>query len=203
MIHIENITINIQPPSTESGPTSDLGDALMKAVAESLFTEQGPTPDPEEIVEKIPPRIGEYWPGQGGFYAGDFRSDDGRIYRLIVADCDVGTAKWGPEGACNLSQCDGKANTRALDDKYPAAKLAANHTADEHQDFYLPSRRELQLAAANVPHLFGGDGWYWSSTPRTESYAWAVDFESGSTDRSIRDIEFRVRPFRSFPDPSL
>lgn len=40
MIHIENITINIQAPRAESGPTSALGDALMKAMAESLFAEQ-------------------------------------------------------------------------------------------------------------------------------------------------------------------
>lgn len=40
MIHVENITINIQAPSTESGPTSALGDALLHAMAESLFAEQ-------------------------------------------------------------------------------------------------------------------------------------------------------------------
>lgn len=201
MIHIENISIHIAPPPQRS--------PIVEAMLKAVFSAQGPTPDPEEdeghegvTVEKTPPRIGEYWPGQGGIYAGDFRDDDGRIYGLIVADCgaaqDVGTAKWGPEGACNLSQWDGQTNTRILDDKYTAAKLAANHTADEHQDFYLPARRELQLAAANVPHLFGGEGWYWSSTPRTESYAWAVDFESGFTNRSYRGNEFRVRPFRRF-----
>lgn len=40
MIHVENITINIQPPGAESGPTSALGDALLHAMAESLFAEQ-------------------------------------------------------------------------------------------------------------------------------------------------------------------
>ncbi len=40
MIHVENITINIQAPSAESGPTSILGDALLHAMAESLFAEQ-------------------------------------------------------------------------------------------------------------------------------------------------------------------
>ena len=40
MIHVENVTINIQPHGAESGPTSALGDALMKAMAESLFAEQ-------------------------------------------------------------------------------------------------------------------------------------------------------------------
>ena len=40
MIHVENITINIQAPSAESGPTSALGDALLHAMAESLFAQQ-------------------------------------------------------------------------------------------------------------------------------------------------------------------
>ena len=40
MIHIENITINIQAPGTESGPTSVMGDSLLHAMAESLFAEQ-------------------------------------------------------------------------------------------------------------------------------------------------------------------
>lgn len=158
-----------------------------------------------EVVSLPPadrPAIGDYWPSQGGFYAGDMRGDDGTVYGLIVADCgdaqDVGRAKWGPEGVDNLSQWDGLANTQALGDKYPAAKLAADHSADDHQDFYLPARRELQLAAANVPHLFGTDSWYWSSTPRTESYAWAVDFEDGLTFSITRYLEFRVRPVRRF-----
>ena len=40
MIHVENITINIQAPSAESGPNSALGDALLHAMAESLFAQQ-------------------------------------------------------------------------------------------------------------------------------------------------------------------
>ena len=40
MIHIEKIAINIQPHGAESGPSSALGDALLHAMAESLFAEQ-------------------------------------------------------------------------------------------------------------------------------------------------------------------
>ena len=53
MIHIENITINIQAPSAESGPTSTLGDALIHAMAESLFAEQ----TEEELDEEVHPPI--------------------------------------------------------------------------------------------------------------------------------------------------
>ena len=53
MIHVENITFNIQAPSTESGPTSALGDALLHAMAESLFAEQ--TEELESEGEVQPP----------------------------------------------------------------------------------------------------------------------------------------------------
>ena len=59
MIHIENITINIQAPSAEDGPTSALGDALLHAMAESLFAERPVGLDSEvEVQPPInPPRM--------------------------------------------------------------------------------------------------------------------------------------------------
>lgn len=54
MIHVENITINIQAPSTESGPTSVMGDALLHAMAESLFAEQAEE-EPDSEGEVHPP----------------------------------------------------------------------------------------------------------------------------------------------------
>lgn len=196
-MHIQSVTnLNIHLPP---GFSPDAMAAMEKRMA---AWDRTPVQSPLEQTPTGRPTIGTYWPGQGGFYAGDMRGDDGAVYGLIVADCgeaqDVGSAKWGPEGAHDLSQWDGLANTRSLGNEHPAAKLAAGHTADEHQDFYLPARRELQLAAANVPHLFGTDDWYWSSTARTESYAWAVDFEYGHTSNYTRYDEFRVRPVRRF-----
>ena len=55
MIHIENITINIQPPSAEAGPTSVLGDALLHAMAESLFAQQESDEEMESEVVAQPP----------------------------------------------------------------------------------------------------------------------------------------------------
>lgn len=197
-IHIEKPTVHIHIAAQAPAGIPSLGLALVQACLAG--SESAAPADAAASADR--PAIGGYWPAQGGFYAGDMRGDDGTVYGLIVADCgtaqDVGRAKWGPEGVDNLSQWDGLANTQALGDKHPAAKLAAGHTADDHQDFYLPARRELQLAAANVPHLFGTDSWYWSSTPRTESWAWAVDFEDGYTSSFSRSYEFRVRPVRRF-----
>ena len=159
------------------------------------------TEQPIQVVSTLP-KIGEYWEGQGGIFAGDFRADDGTVYGLIVADCgtaqDAGRARHCENGERDLSQWDGMDNTQRLKNGCPAALLATQHVADGHDDFYLPARRELQLACANVPHLFGADSWYWSSTPYGESSAWAVDFDCGFTDDRHRHNEFRVRPFRRF-----
>lgn len=183
-IHIESLIINHTP----TGAANALRAFPFPQFGAELQTEK--------------PQIGDYWRGQGGFYAGDMRGDDGTVYALIVSNCDVdkdaGTSAWGPEGTHNLSEWDGLANTQALGTTHPAAKLAAAHTTEQHADFYLPARRELQLACATVPHLFGSASWYWSSTPYSNDYAWAVDFEHGSTDDCYRDDEFRVRPVRRF-----
>lgn len=179
------------------GDMSAMARALFHSLAaEPALDESGATVSTEGTYH---PTIGEYWPGQGGIYAGDFRGGDGAVYGLIVAkEEDVGTARWAPEGKRALSDWDGLINAAALRSDCPAAKLAAEYVRDEHTDFYLPARRELQLAAANVPDKFGTESWYWSSTPHLESYAWAVDFGRGCTSGLTRTLECRVRPFRRF-----
>lgn len=192
-LHIEHAVFNLSPSISQEALDS------MERMMQSI----GRAAAPDELkAAHAKPQIGEYWPGQGGFYAGDMRGDDGMVYGLILADCgepqDLGRVKWGPTGKRDLSDWDGLTNIQALGGEYPAAKLAAGHAADEHHDFYLPARRELQLACATVPHLFGRGSWYWSSTPYSDDYAWAVDFEDGDTLICHRDDEFRVRPFRRF-----
>ena len=201
-IHIENQTVHITVTPSNGIPV--ISAAFLRAFM-PVSEESGADGLEFPAQAQAPagrPEIGDYWPGQGGFYAGDMRGDDGTVYGLIVSDCDVakdvGKARWAPDGERDLSQWDGLDNTRRLVNECPAAKLAASHTGDEHKDFYLPARRELQLAAANVPHLFGDESWYWSSTHYGQSTAWAVDFEFGGTDDNYRDAEFRVRPVRRF-----
>ena len=144
-------------------------------------------------------QIGQYAPGQGGVFVGDILGDDGVTYGLITdTDEDVGRAKWGPEGERDLSAWDGMGNTNRLLNESPAAKLASDYEADGHVDFYLPARRELLIAMANVPHLFGKDSYYWTSSPYGSDYAWAVNFEYGFVTIYNRRDEFRVRPFRRF-----
>ena len=59
MIHINTVNINVQMSSDEAGPTSVLGDALLHAMAESLFAEQTEELDSEGEVQPPtnPPRM--------------------------------------------------------------------------------------------------------------------------------------------------
>lgn len=151
----------------------------------------------------IPP-LGAYWPGEGGFNAGLLRSESGgRDYYLIVAAgpeaefrAEYGGYEHKTDGADSAS--DGLANTRALlaDSKeHPAAKLASEFTADGHSDFYLPARRELQLAEANTPETFS-KGYHWSSTQYSAYFAYYMDFEVGWQSLTAKGTERLVRPVR-------
>ena len=189
-----NITLN--------NPTFNFN-AAPPAMAGAFFASLRPSgDDPETAAQALleRPAIGEYWQGQGGIYAGDFRAGDGSIYGLIVApEQDIGCADWGPNGSRNaLTNWDGLTNTKALHDTCPAVKLAAGYSRDGHSDFYLPAHRELLLGAANLHDTFGTDSWYWTSTPYSDSYAMAFAFEDGRCYDYYRYYEFRVRPFRRF-----
>lgn len=156
-----------------------------------------------DTASSVPP-LGSYWPGEGGHYAGLVRGENGQPdYYLIVAGgpaAEVRAAYGGhgheTEGADSAS--DGLANTRALladSEDHPAAKWASEYTADGHTDFYLPARRELQVAEANAPELFS-KGYHWSSTQCSAYYAYYVDFEDGWQGGSVKGDERLVRPVR-------
>lgn len=190
------MNINIHQPSIHFHGAPAMASALLAAML------RGEEPDDTGPVETTVSRhkIGQYLEGQGGIFVGDFLAGDGSTFGLISsAEEDIGSATWGPEDELpDLTDWDGLTNTAALLDTCPAAKLAAGYTRDGHNDFYLPAQRELQLASANIRHLFGKAGWYATSTPYIRAYAWAVDFEYGTTFNYYRGLDFRVRPFRRF-----
>ncbi|WP_286775806.1 MULTISPECIES: DUF1566 domain-containing protein [unclassified Pseudomonas] len=151
------------------------------------------------------PALGSYWPEQGGYNAGLVRGEDGApdYYLIVPLLTEQLRAAWGGygeevEGATSAS--DGLANTLALladSNEHPAAKLASEFTADGHNDFYLPARRELQVSEANVPELFE-KAYHWSSSQRSAYYAYGVYFEGGWLDYDRMNSEFLVRPVRRF-----
>lgn len=143
-------------------------------------------------------RLGEYVSGQGGYFAGDILGDDGVTYGLITAGREATVkGKWGADGEIDgLSHWDGLTNTNALRKRgSPIADLVAGYEKDGHTDFYLPARRELIIAQANVPHLFD-KCWHYTSAPCGDSNAWVVGFEGGYVGILNRSYEFAARPFR-------
>ncbi|WP_440062595.1 DUF1566 domain-containing protein [Pseudomonas syringae] len=149
------------------------------------------------------PALGSYWPGEGGVNAGLMRGiEGGRDYYLIVpTGDDLGELKFGGygeeiDGAGSASE--GLANTQALvasEHKHPAALACVKFSADGKDDFYLPARRELQLAEANVPEVFA-KGWHWSSSQRSAYYAFGQYFGDGVQYGFGKGNELRVRPVR-------
>lgn len=179
---------------------ADVASRIVQREFDRLFNYTGAQPVTSDI-----PALGSYWPGQGGYNAGLVRGENGAPdYYLIVPQLtEQLRAKWGGygdevEGASSAS--DGLANTAALladSNEHPAAKLASEFTADGHSDFYLPARRELQIAEANVPELFE-KAYHWSSSQFSAHLAYYVDFENGWLNLSGKPLERRVRPVRRF-----
>ncbi|SFC83909.1 hypothetical protein SAMN05216577_11175 [Pseudomonas citronellolis] len=169
-------------------------------VAEPIQATMLSTIEPTSII----PPLGAYWPGEGGHNAGLMRGENGgRDYYLIVAGGPAAEFRaayggYGHETEGADSASDGLANTRALladSEEHPAAKLASGYTADGHTDFYLGSRREYQIAEANVPELFS-EGYHWSSTQRSAFTASSLDFEDGWQVNTAKSRERVARPVR-------
>ncbi len=177
---------------------------IAAALAQIGVPQSQPTPAASDTASSIP-ALGEYWPAQGGVNAGLMRGQDGTPdYYLIVAtgsDAEFQDVKWGPYShAVNgaSSPWDGLANTKAMladSQPHPAADRATCYSCDGHSDYYLPARRELQLAEANCPEVFS-DGWHWSSTQRSADFAFGLDFVDGGQLSHDKYLELRVRPVR-------
>lgn len=112
------------------------------------------------------PTIGDYWPGQGGIFAGLMRGrDGGKDYALILGPAfEEGTFK-------ELNQ------------------KAAEATQEGHSDYRLPYRNEQSLLYANLKDQFKPT-WYWSCErrPGGEDFAYAQDFFDG--DQSYWDVDY-------------
>lgn len=91
------------------------------------------------------PEIGEYWTGEGGYYAGIWAHPSGDEYHMIVApiEFDVIAANWTetygevPGARSNVNGPENTAALLALSKQAWAAEFCAGTTIDGHSDFYL------------------------------------------------------------------
>lgn len=109
-----------------------------------------------------PPAIGTEWQGQGGIYAGIVRGLNGEPdYHLILGRGHETAIRWH--------------------DALKAVRLIRD---DDHEDFQLPSRKELVLLFAQVPEAFE-DRSYWSSEQSEDCSGYAHYQEFGDGEHGI------------------
>lgn len=155
------------------------------------------------------PQIGQYWEGQGGFYAGimpDYMGTQPRF--LIFAADEAIDVEWGALGSHDASALDtdnGWANTKALTEcnhvKHPheAAQFASTYEKDGHQDFYLPAKRELDVGFETIRDKLDAEDWYWSSTQQSRLGAYGRTSGDLAIPLLPKHIKGRARPVRSIP----
>ncbi len=152
------------------------------------------------IPTKTFPKIGEFWPEQGGYLGAIMRGKDTPDYCLIVSEKEHEfTAEFGSRGKeIETNDWDGFANTqlmiKAPTGSYPAAEKCCFDNG--FNDWFIGSRREMRALYANVSELFDPNPWYWTSTQYSALSAYYQDFEVGSQGGRDKSSELRVRPVR-------
>ncbi|NCC47334.1 MAG: DUF1566 domain-containing protein [Bacteroidia bacterium] len=86
-----------------------------------------------------------------------------------------------------------------------AAKICADYRGGGYDDWFLPSRDELDLLCQNLhSHHLGGFfdvGYYWGSSEGSRHYAWSKHFYTGCNYHNYYYCKFcffRVRSIRAF-----
>jgi hypothetical protein len=199
-MHIQNVNIHIG--------SSAIGAAALAALmsfdaTEPARTEKARTAAPASALP--PPRIGEYWKGQGGVLVGIGRGYDGAKDHYLILPTYPHIAKgkkrmlgtYGTDVAGASSDHDGMANTIAL--AKAGSELCQeilNMEIEGHKDLYLMSRADARLCMANVPQLFKKDEWHLLSTQYSSYHAWYQYFGYGNQDTSDKKFEALWRPVR-------
>jgi len=77
--------------------------------------------------------------------------------------------------------------------------LARAYAGGGYNDWYLPSRKELDAIRANK-YVIGGfaTGYYWSSSEADANYAWNQSISNGNQSDYDKNITYYVRAIRAF-----
>ena len=186
-------------------------------------------------------KVGDIGPG-GGIVFYDAGKDEywGRYLEMAPKSCEGERLSWRPAGntktvytgsgsqsAAELRLLAkglgmGKVNTRVITlalgagTKPYAAKFAEDSTCGGKDDWFLPSKDELDIAfnrlaqnrvAGNDTPVAGfNKGYYWTSTDYNNSTAWTQYFMDGQQFDRVQTLDgnknppnpFRVRPIRAF-----
>lgn len=151
------------------------------------------------------PRIGAYWPEQGGIRIAEIPGQNGAPDYHLIAPTDPRAlfidVQWGKRGKDipgATSDWDGMANTIAMSEAgSDLAQKILTLEIDGHSDFYLPARHELRFIKLIAPQLIESD-WHWSSTQCSADSAWCQFFGGGYQYDFDKFGERRARAVRRF-----
>jgi len=170
-----------------------------------------PEPSPAPVQTPVAPatmtyKIGDTGPA-GGIIFYDKGNNSGGWRYLEAAPSDLGKAQW-QSNSTDMSGTkenigSGKQNTQLIGDSGRAALLCQQYNRGGYQDWFLPSKAELDLMYINLKMKNLGnfsDDRYWSSTQGTYSYsAWAQQFNDGLQESYFKNSNtYMVRACRQF-----
>ncbi len=177
-------------------------------------------PQTPVIKSEGPYAIGDRGPA-GGWIIYD-KGDNSEGWRYLEAAPEdqtpaswrhKGLVKWGCHGtsipeARHTAIGKGRANTKAIiktcDEPDTAARKCAEYRGGGKDDWFLPSREELNLVYTVLYQQGQGDlrmGEYWSSSETSNGrYAWNINFTNGKQLYGNKYPKYRVRAVRAFMD---
>jgi hypothetical protein len=177
---------------------------------------------PSEVSDSVEltPKVGDFYQGGVVFYLlkeGDKDVDgydSGKTQGLICALEDLeGSYKWSPDGVTqevtgtleNMGR--GKSNTDKIiaklgvDNKDYAAYQARTYQYGGYNDWYLPSKDELNRIYENLKNYSNmqfKDAYYWSSSEKGTDDACQHNLVDNGQGQVLKSNTYLVRPVRSF-----
>jgi len=149
-------------------------------------------------------KIGDTGPAGGIVFYDKGYYSDGWQY-LEAANRDAPTAHWGPNvNGTREGIGTGKQNTALIvrtDDTGTAAHRCQEYRQGEYNDWFLPSKDELNLMYQVLKQKgLGGfsNARYWSSSQYSNSSSWNQRFSDGRQDYDRKNNTYSVRPIRQF-----
>jgi hypothetical protein len=159
--------------------------------------------------------VGYYFIGDTGpaggliFYDKGSFTDGWRYLEAAPSDQSAGIQWWNGEftttGASGTAVGTGEANTAAIIASQGAGTYAASLCADlvlgGYDDWFLPSRDELNLMYVNLKQQNRGGfaaAWYYCSSEVSDTMTWGQDFGNGGHFNGNKSDDGHVRAARAF-----
>ena len=161
-----------------------------------MFYDKGYYSDGWRYLEAAPSNIGEY---VFGFYR-----PVGTNEKMVGTAQAIGSGRYNTERLVEYMDIDGKAYSNYSGEvtySVYAAKKCLDYSYGEYDDWFLPSKEELNLMYHNL-HKRGLGSFnkydYWSSSEDSYYFAWKQTFGDGSQDYISRFMNNGVRAVRAF-----